>query len=204
MHRDDVALARRILAGDESSFNEFFSDYYPRLYRFLLRRLPEDEETARDVAQASLAKAMRKIHLYRGEAALFTWLCQIARNDLADTLERERGRTGSRPALVAREDDPEVRASLESLTIEEHLLPERQRQRDELSALVHAALDYLPARHAAVLELKYLEDLSVEQIATRLGTSAVAVQSLLARARSAFREACDALGCDLTLLRGEN
>jgi RNA polymerase sigma factor (sigma-70 family) len=67
--------------------------------------------------------------------------------------------------------------------------PEAVWEREDLARLVHAALDYLPKRYSEVLELKYLEDLSVESIATRLGVTAVTVQSLLARARSAFRDA---------------
>ena len=95
--------------------------------------------------------------------------------------------------LVEQEDDPSVRASLESM---ESLLesdPEAIRQREDVAILVHAALDYLPQRYAQVLELKYLEDLSVETIAVRLGVTAITVQSLLARARTAFRDATAAL-----------
>lgn len=90
--------------------------------------------------------------------------------------------------LVELEEDSHNRAVLESIPADAAAEPEAVAHREDLAARVHAALDYLPSRYAKVLELKYLEDLSVEAIATRLGVSVIAVQSLLARARQAFRD----------------
>jgi RNA polymerase sigma-70 factor (ECF subfamily) len=197
VHEEDRQLAQRLLLGDEAAFRAFFADYFPRLFRFVLRRVDQDQEVARDVAQSALTRAVAKLHQYRGEASLFTWCCQIARHELADLharTARERAALGS---LVMREDEPEVRASLESIPADSEAEPDAVRQREELAAIVHAALDYLPPRYARVLELKYLEDLPVEAIAERLGVTAIAVQSLLARARLAFRDACSALGDSL-------
>lgn len=200
MHPEDRHLVERLLKGDEVAFREFFSDYFPRLFRFILRRVGSDEEAARDVVQAALVRAIRKLHLYRGEASLFTWLCQIVRHELADHGMRSRRQSGAE--LVAREEDSAVRAALESMPADPALEPENVRDRDELAELVHAALDYLPQRYAQALELKYLEELTVESIALRLGTSGVAVQSLLARARTAFREVCVSLDPELSLTGG--
>ena len=190
MHEDDLNLASRLVAGDTRSFEQFFNDYFPRLFRFILRRSGGDAEVARDVAQSALLKGIRKLESYRGEASLFTWFCQIARHEFADQFARQQaqGRT-----LVALENDPSVRATLESLQWAVDSEPEHALQREERRELVHAALDYLPARYARLLEMKYVEELSVENIATRLGVTAIAVQSLLARARTAFREAHDTL-----------
>jgi RNA polymerase sigma-70 factor (ECF subfamily) len=202
MHDDDRQMVEQLRNGDESAFRAFFANYFPRLYRFVLRRVGDDKETARDVVQAALGRAVHKLHLYRGEASLFTWLCQIARNELADERARS-GRHGVVPSdLVAREEDPEVRAALESMPADSNLEPEGARQREELADLVHAALDYLPQRYAQVLELKYLEDLPVESVAERLGITGIAVQSLLARARAAFREACASLDHALEFSKG--
>ena len=200
MHPEDRHLVELLLKGDEVAFREFFNDYFPRLFRFILRRVGSDEEAARDVVQAALVRAIRKLHLYRGEASLFTWLCQIVRHELADHGMRSRRQGGA--GLVAREEDSAVRAALESMPADPALEPENVRDRDELAELVHAALDYLPQRYAQALELKYLEELTVESIALRLGTSGVAVQSLLARARTAFREVCVSLDPELRLTGG--
>jgi len=55
-------------------------------------------------------------------------------------------------------------------------------------SVIRAALDYLPAPYGDILEWKYLHDLPIAEIAGRLGRSPKAVESLLTRAREAFRE----------------
>src|SRR5262245_64109526 len=100
-----------MLAGEERAFQAFFESHFPRLYRFALPRVGRDEEAARDVVQATLTKAMRKLADYRGEAALFTWLCQICRREIVDRVRAERRH--SRVVLI--DDQPDLRAAIESL-----------------------------------------------------------------------------------------
>ena len=61
----------------------------------------------------------------------------------------------------------------------------------ETRRLVQSVLDSLPARYGDVLEWKYVEGRSVEEIGVRLGIGHTAAQSILARARAAFRDALD-------------
>lgn len=201
MHEEDLQLAHRLIDGDAACFAQFFDDYFPRLFRFILRRTNRDAETARDVVQSALLKGLRNLGSYRGEASLFTWFCQIARHECSDQLSRLQAQSRT---VVALENDPSVRAALESLQWASDSEPEVVLQRDEGHELVHAALDYLPARYAQLLEMKYVEELPVEHIAQRLGVTAISVQSLLARARKAFREAHDALTDGIGHLKDRN
>lgn len=180
----DVALARRLAAGDDSAFDEFFTEYFPRLYRFALTRLGGDENAAEEVVQAALVKATRRIQTYRGEAALFTWLSTICRREISAWLAAR-----SRAAEVSlAEDEPVTRAALETLAAVTGDDPETQFDRRELARLVQVTLDHLPGRYGDALEWKYLHGLSVEEIAARLGMGSKAVESLLTRARQAFRD----------------
>ncbi|MHB1869841.1 MAG: RNA polymerase sigma factor [Steroidobacteraceae bacterium] len=188
MHAEDIKLVGRLMSRDQVAFQEFFDDYFPRLFRFTVRRVGDDPEAARDIVQAALTRGVRRLETYRGEASLFTWLCQITRRELSDHLVRLKREQTYVHRLVELEDDPNNRAILESIPADAGCEPEAVVQREDLAARVHAALDYLPSRYAKVLELKYLEELSVEAIAARLGVSVISVQSLLARARQAFRE----------------
>ena len=61
-------------------------------------------------------------------------------------------------------------------------------RRRELSRLVQATLDHLPGRYGDVLEWKYIQELSVAEIADRLGLGYKATESLLTRARQSFRD----------------
>lgn len=179
-----------MLAGEERAFREFFEIYFPRVYRFALPRLRRNEDTAKDVVQTTLIKAMRKLGDWRGDASLFTWLCQICRREIADHV-RSQQRRDSKVVLI--EDSEEVRAALENIEAPATYDPLRRADGAELKRLVHAVLDRLPSRYGEALELKYVEGHSVEEIGHRLGIGQTAAQSLLARARVAFREGLEAV-----------
>jgi RNA polymerase sigma-70 factor (ECF subfamily) len=187
---DDRDLVAAMMAGDERAFTTFFDTYFPRVYRFALPRLDRNPDTAKDVVQATLIKAMRAIDGWRGEAALFTWLCQICRRQIADHVRSQR-RHATRVVLI--DDSDEVRAALEAIEAPDRDDPFRGADRAELKRLVHAVLDRLPNRYGEALEWKYVEGRSVEEIGERLGIGHVAAQSLLARARVAFREGLEAV-----------
>lgn len=190
VYLDDKTLVKRLLAGNQRAFDRFFDEHFARLYRFAIARMSQDPEAARDVAQITLTKAVRKLHTYRGDSALFTWLCAICRNEMSDWLARQ-GRQTSH--IVLTEDFPEVRAAVESFQAPVEDNPERQYRRTELLRLIQVALDRLPAKYGDVLEWKYVDGLSVKEIAARLGIGAEATQSLLARAKRAFADVYSAM-----------
>lgn len=184
----DAELVRRMLEGDERAFNAFFDAYFPRVYRFALPRLGREEDAAKDVVQATLTKAIRNLGQYRGDAALFTWICQICRNEVVDYLRAHRRRSDR---IVLIEDSPEVRAALEAVEAPDSDNPVASLDRAETARLVRSLLDRLPSRYGDVLEWKYVEGKSVEEIGAELGIGHTAAQSMLARARTAFREALE-------------
>jgi RNA polymerase sigma-70 factor (ECF subfamily) len=180
----DLDLARRVMAGDQSASEALFADYFPRLYRFARLRLGGNDDGAEEVVQSTLIRAVRKLHTYRGEAALFTWLCTICRHEIGLWLERK-GRT---PEVSLTEDVPRLRMALDAASLGSGD-PESEAGRCELSALVQLTLAELPERYGKVLEWKYIQELSVAEIANRLGVGYKATESLLTRARDAFRDA---------------
>ena len=190
MNDGDLRLVKRLLAGEEAAFREFFADYFQRVYRFALRRVRGDVDCARDVAQSTLIKSVRALDSYRGEASLFTWICQIARREVFDVSYRQ-GEVVQRS--IRFDDNAEVRAMLESLESDVDWHPEAALQQAQTAEAIHTVLDSLPQTYASVLELKYLEGLTVEAIGVRLGRSPIAVQSMLARARAACQEGVNSI-----------
>jgi len=171
---EEKALVERMLAGDEAAMEELADEYFPGLYRFALSRLGGDTELAREVVQTTVCKALGKLSTWRGEASLSTWLCACCRNEIRMSFRQKK----RQPALVELDE--------ESGGAGEHA--EGTIVRREEARLVHAALDLLPPRYARALEWKYLDRLPVQEIADRLRLGAKAAESLLTRARRAFRE----------------
>jgi RNA polymerase sigma-70 factor (ECF subfamily) len=186
---DDRELIRRMLAGDERAFEAFFNAYFPRVYRFALPRLNGDADATREVVQAALGKAIRKLASFRGDSGLFTWVCQICRNEIVDRIRSERRMRH----VVLIDDQPELRAAVESIEAPEEFDLAKSYGRDEAARLVRVVLDRLPDGYGEALEWKYIEGESVEAIGERLGIGTTAAQSLLARARRAFREGLESV-----------
>lgn len=190
MH-DDLAIARRLLDGDESTFRSVFDGYFPRLYRFALSRLDGDADEARDAVQHAFCKAFERIDSYRGEASLYGWILQICRNILIDRARR----LAARPRHVTLSGNEDVLESIvEALRAPENERPDRQTARLELLQIIQQTLDYLPSHYGNVLEWKYIEENSVNEIAEKLAIAPKAAESLLTRARRAFREAIVLIG----------
>ena len=114
---DDQTLARRALRGDDQAFSELFDIYFPRLFRFALRRVA-DEDAAEDIVQSTLIKALGSLASWRGEASLFTWLCTICRREVHDHWQR----LGRHPDVASMDEAPDVRAALEALSAGNTLL----------------------------------------------------------------------------------
>ena len=177
---DSRFLVARMLRGDEAAFSEFFDTNFPPLYRFTLPRVGGDPSAAEEIVQGVLCRAIRKLNTYRGEAALLTWLTTICRREIA-TYFQQRNRI---PPMVDLADDlPEIRSALESLSGDEVV------RRNETSRLVQLVLDRLPNRYGDALEWKYIEGLTVAEIAQRLAVTPKAAESVLTRARDSFRDA---------------
>lgn len=195
-NEQDRRLVGRLLSGDERAFNEFFAEYFERLRRFAFTRSGGREDLAEEAAQRALCRAVRRLDGFRGEASLFTWLAQICRNELADLLEIAT-RDGAR--LVSADSDDDARRSVERLAADEEPM-DRAGERADVGAMVREVLEQLPGRYAEALELKYFEELATSDIALRLGMSFEAAQSLLQRARAAFKAALRDRGIDTGLL----
>jgi len=183
---EERELVRAMGSGDEAAFLRFFETFTPRLYRFILARVGRDPQVAEELCQEVMSRAMHNITRWRGEAGLFTWLCQMARNESIDHWRRRQRRAN---VEVSIDDDEAAAAAVANVSDDASLRPDESLSREELLAHVQGALDRLPANYASALEWKYIEGCSVGEIAARLGMNAIATQSLLARARQSLKGA---------------
>jgi RNA polymerase sigma-70 factor (ECF subfamily) len=182
----DRRLVKRILSGDKRALQGFMDDYFPRLYRYSRHRL-RNEADVDDVVQKTLTQAARRLETYRGEATLLTWLITICRHEIARQLQLSARHSDMMTPFLS---DDVLRSVVESIESDDSMEPEAQCRRGELISLIQFALDQLPEHYALALELKYIEGLNSREIAAQMHSTDEATQSLLARARRAFREVC--------------
>jgi RNA polymerase sigma-70 factor (ECF subfamily) len=173
-------LVRRMRSGDEQAFDMFAGHYIPALTRFAASRLRGQPELTRDIVQATICQAIERLQTWRGEATLFTWLCACCRNEIGMHFRR---------AVKSAND-----VVLDETRAAPGPGPEEVAMAAESSARVHIALDHLPPRYARALEWKYIDGEAVDDIARRLNVTAKAAESVLTRARKAFRDIYDRLG----------
>lgn len=183
MYEADRALVARMRAGDQRAFDEFFKAHARRLMAFASRRSTMDMAGVEDVVQNSLVKAINHLGSYRGEAALFTWLTEICFHELVDTHRK----AVRRPTHISIDEGASASVVAE-LRIPAQMEPESLLEAESHAAAVMRTLQLLPEHYARALEAKYGDGLTVEAIAGLLGLSTAATQSMLTRAREAFRE----------------
>jgi len=178
---EELAIKNRILEGDEEAAESFFRRHLDALYEFVHYRVGGNRALAEDVVQDTMLVALERLKAFDGRSTLHTWMCGIAKNKI------RAHRRKRRPVLVEdllEEADPEIDAILAS--IDREPLPDWVLEKQETQELVGATLASLPPDYREVLVDKYLEELSVNEIAAQRGTGAKAAESTLHRARLAF------------------
>lgn len=163
-------LRRAVLCGEEFAWRTLYEGAFAGLYAYVLWRCGGLRDRADEAAQETWLTAVRRLRAFDPSAGSFaSWLRGIAANVLRNEFRREKRRSQRVQSLVS-----EPLASAE---------PQDHAER------IAAALEALPAHYEAVLRMKYLEGQSVDNIALERGESPKAVESLLTRAREAFRQA---------------
>lgn len=180
---DERELVDRMRRGEQAAFDRFFDSFAARLGAFAARRSALDPAALEDVVQMTLINAIRSLGTFRGESTLFTWLCQICRNHLADAR-----RKAARQPAVQSLDDPDAQRPLATVAqLTDFRDPLDECAADSERAAVRRAVNRLPPHYARILELRYGDELTVPEISRILRLSEDAAESQLARARQAFR-----------------
>jgi RNA polymerase sigma-70 factor (ECF subfamily) len=185
---DERELVSRMRQGDQRAFDEFFDAFAPRLSSFAARRSSLDAVAIEDVVQMTMINAMRSLASYRGGAALFTWLCKICRNQLADAR-----RSSARKASVQGVGELAAERTLATVVeLTDFHDPLYECETDSTRSAVRRVINSLPAHYARILELRFGDELTGHEIARTLQVSEDAAESQLARARQAFKVAWQA------------
>lgn len=175
----DRALVEAVLTRVPQSFEELISRYQGLCWHIVLRmvRNPED---ARDLCQETFLRVFKYLHQYRFDSPLKSWIAQVAYSVAKRHLERKRIPIADEP------NDPEAGSLLDSVSDGFDL--EAANADDQISRLLHAAIDALPALQRSLLTLYHLDELPISEIATITGLPEGSVKSHLFRSRKLLRQ----------------
>jgi RNA polymerase sigma-70 factor (ECF subfamily) len=173
----DEVLVKQMCGGDEGAFEELYQRYFPRIYRFVEKRLHNRADTEETV-QEVFFNVFSSITSYRGDAPFAAWVFGLTRRTIAGRFKRKRH------ATVPLVDDDQERnvpvgapASADPTPFEAYEFQERLAQLDS------AARTKLSSEQRTLFELHHLEHRSISEIAQVLDKSEDAVKSNLYRAR---------------------
>jgi RNA polymerase sigma-70 factor (ECF subfamily) len=157
---------------DPERFRVFYADALPRVYGYFYSRLGANRALAEDLTQETFLAAVAEIRRGTVVTSPVPWVLGIARHKLLDHFRRQK-RSGW--ALLSWESDVDD---------ETLIAPEDDETAREWAI---AALALVPSPQREALVLRYLDGLSVPEVAAALERSVAAAESLLARGRVAFR-----------------
>jgi len=169
---DIAALTAGIRAGNEDAFRAFHQLYFDRLYQFLLVVARGNEAEARDALQETLLRVVRYGRKFDNEDAFWSWLKVVARSTARDA-GRKQHRYLNLLQKFALHSETHFPANTEN---------------SSLNDLLEESLEELPPRDRELIKAKYLDGVSVRDLASDSGLTEKAVESQLLRLRHRVRE----------------
>ena len=184
-HAEDLDLAQAALAGEEQAQREIYFGHIALVQHLLqTRRLAAYRD---DIAQDVFFRVFSRLHTYRGESSLKTWIHRVAINHINNVLTRDMPKR-ARELSESQLDTPEGSVSVIEAAVDPGALQDTRLMNAERRAIVDAALARLPNAARTVVELKEIDGLTCEEIAAVLAVPMGTVQSRLARGRAKLAE----------------
>lgn len=183
-YHSDAELVRRSVEGDMQAFDEIMREHQETVFRVALRFVKNETE-AQDVAQDALLNVYRKLHTFKGNSALGSWIYRIAVNTALMRLRKKKRR--SEVALENVAPDEEHETEYQEFRSMWHQRGDEAAENKELRKKIAEAVEELEPKYQTVFTLKEFEDMSLQEIADELDLSVPAVKSRLHRARLHLR-----------------
>jgi RNA polymerase sigma factor (sigma-70 family) len=192
---EDVALVGLAQCGHRGAFQQIMQRCNQRLFR-VARGVVNDDAEAEDVVQAAYMQAFEKLHTFRGEAMLLTWMTRIALNEAYGRLRQRRTTVDVDQIEAAQFDGGQIVQFPSKFGNED---PAANAAREQVRGLVEHAIEKLPEPFRIVFVMREMEGCSVEETAFSLDIRPETVKTRLHRARRLLRAALqDTLSATLT------
>jgi RNA polymerase sigma factor (sigma-70 family) len=177
--RRDYELVQRALnEKDQKAYTELMDRYRESIY-FMLLKMVNNKDDAEDLTIEAFGKAFRRLAQYTPQFAFSTWLFKIASNNGIDFIRKKRIRALSLDTGFRNEDGD----SMEIAVTDDQPDPIEALERKERLNLMRDVVTRLKPRYRTLIELRYFEEYSYEEIAEELDLPLGTVKAQLFRAR---------------------
>lgn len=160
--------------GDRVAFTFLLDHFWNEVYGFMLKRT-QNETDSEDITIETFVKAFDKIASYNPEYAFNTWLIAIAKNVHIDLLRKKKSALFIE--ITDEEDQQAYRVADSTPTVEDQLIKEQN-----LSSLLNC-IKQLKPQYQEVIQLRYFQEMSYQEIADQLGEPISNVKVKLLRAK---------------------
>lgn len=172
--KDQEKIIARARRGDADAFEQLVVAYRDQVFRLALR-MCGSEADADEVAQEAFLSAWKALPNFRGESQFSTWLYQLTTHAAIDLMRREKRQ-------IAADDITEVSAADPAPS------PQQQAEQSEQREIVRDAILQLAPEQREVVVLRFMEELSYEEIGAVLKLPSGTVKSRLNRAKAQLKE----------------
>jgi RNA polymerase sigma factor (sigma-70 family) len=175
----DYKLVKRALEeGDQKAYAELMGRYRDSVY-YMLLKMVNNKDDAEDLTVEAFGKAFKRLSQYTPNFAFSTWLFRIATNNCIDFIRRKRKNTFSLDRPIEDEEGGEMVVDIKSETLD----PEEHIMKKQKVMMLHDLVDKLKPRYRTLIEMRYFQELSYEEIAAELDLPLGTVKAQLFRAR---------------------
>lgn len=175
----DYKLIRLALdKGDQKAYAELMGRYRDSVY-FMLLKMVNNKDDADDLTIEAFGKAFKRLSQYTPTYAFSTWLFKIASNNCIDFIRRKKMNTFSIDKTIENDEGGEMSMNIKA----DGLNPEEHMVKKQKVKLMREVVEKLKPRYRVLVEMRYFDELSYEEISDKLELPLGTVKAQLFRAR---------------------
>lgn len=176
-------IDKAVLDKDQQAFAMLMKRYKKAVY-FMILKMIRDADDAEDLTMEAFAKAFRNLHKFKKDYTFSTWLFRIATNNTIDFIRKKKLKTMSLNTTMSDDGGNAVTIDVE----DDDNNPQDEYIRTQRIEMVRVFVDKLPAKYRKLVQLRYFDELSYEEIAQELEKPLGTVKAQLHRSRELLYE----------------
>jgi RNA polymerase sigma-70 factor, ECF subfamily len=174
----DLALVQLAIKGDQSAYANLMDRYRESIY-YMMLKMVNNSDDADDLTIEAFGKAFNRLEQYSPNYAFSTWLFKIASNNCIDFIRKKRIKVTSMDSGVTTDDGEVLFFDAKSNTRD----PEETVMHKQKVLHMRELVSKLKPRYRLLVEKRYFEELSYEEISDELNLPLGTVKAQLFRAR---------------------